>query len=31
MHFLTGDVRLIAGVVIFIASYVVFAFGKFPG
>jgi len=31
MHFLTGDVRLIAGIVIFIASYVVFAFGKFPG
>ncbi|HWR17856.1 MAG TPA: anion transporter [Terriglobales bacterium] len=25
------DVRLIAGIVIFIASYVVFAFGKFPG
>jgi Na+/H+ antiporter NhaD/arsenite permease-like protein len=31
MHFLTGDVHLIAGIVIFIASYVVFAFGKFPG
>jgi Na+/H+ antiporter NhaD/arsenite permease-like protein len=25
------DARLIAGIVIFIASYVVFAFGKFPG
>jgi len=31
MHALTGDARLLAGVVIFIASYVVFAFGKFPG
>lgn len=31
MHALPGDVHLIAGVVIFIASYVVFAFGKFPG
>jgi len=26
-----SDARLIAGIVIFIASYVVFAFGKFPG
>jgi Na+/H+ antiporter NhaD/arsenite permease-like protein len=34
MHSLAGtlpDARLIAGIVIFIASYVVFAFGKFPG
>jgi Na+/H+ antiporter NhaD/arsenite permease-like protein len=31
MHALPGDVHLIAGVVIFIATYVVFAFGKFPG
>jgi Na+/H+ antiporter NhaD/arsenite permease-like protein len=34
MHFSAGtltDVRFVAGVVIFIASYVVFAFGKFPG
>ena len=31
MHLVTGDVPLIAGIVIFIASYVVFAFGKFPG
>ncbi len=34
MHFPAGnlsDARLIAGIVIFIASYVVFAFGKFPG
>ena len=31
MHALPGDVHLIAGIVIFIASYVVFAFGKFPG
>ena len=34
MHLPAGtlsDARLIAGIVIFIASYVVFAFGKFPG
>src|SRR4051812_26664785 len=34
MHLPPGtlsDARLIAGIVIFIASYVVFAFGKFPG
>jgi Na+/H+ antiporter NhaD/arsenite permease-like protein len=31
MHLLPGDAHLIAGIVIFIASYVVFAFGKFPG
>lgn len=34
MHFSAGtlsDARLIAGIVIFIASYVVFAAGKFPG
>jgi Na+/H+ antiporter NhaD/arsenite permease-like protein len=34
MHLSAGtlsDARLIAGIVIFIASYVVFAFGKFPG
>src|SRR3954468_9115263 len=31
MHLLPGDVPLIAGIVIFIGSYVVFAFGKFPG
>ncbi|MGZ4814993.1 MAG: SLC13 family permease [Terriglobales bacterium] len=31
MHALPGYVQLIAGIVIFIASYVVFAFGKFPG
>ncbi len=31
MHLLPGDVHLIAGIIIFIASYVVFAFGKFPG
>ena len=31
MHWLPGDVHLIAGIIIFIASYVVFAFGKFPG
>jgi Na+/H+ antiporter NhaD/arsenite permease-like protein len=34
MHSLAGtlsDARLIAGIVIFIASYVVFAAGKFPG
>ena len=31
MHAFPGDVHLIAGIIIFIASYVVFAFGKFPG
>lgn len=31
MHALSGDSHLIAGIIIFIASYVVFAFGKFPG
>jgi Na+/H+ antiporter NhaD/arsenite permease-like protein len=31
MHSLPGDAHLIAGIVIFIATYVVFAFGKFPG
>src|ERR1700742_1964008 len=31
MHALSGDAHFIAGVVIFIASYVVFALGKFPG
>ena len=31
MHLQSGDVPVIAGIVIFIASYLVFAAGKFPG
>jgi Na+/H+ antiporter NhaD/arsenite permease-like protein len=34
MHFSAGtlsDARLLAGIIVFITSYVVFAFGKFPG